>query len=75
VSPQGGWSGDQIIGLIALVLSSGALLYAGRQFYHGRRATAGASLISIQESFRQAWARFTDTLKMIMGAGTAPFLR
>ncbi len=57
-----GWTWDQaanVSTVIALTLTVVGLIYAGRQFSHGRRAPA-AALLTIQESFRQAWARFVD---------------
>ena len=47
--------------LAALVLNAIALGYAARQLWVGRRGASAAALISLNESFRQAWLLFSNT--------------
>jgi hypothetical protein len=50
------WAG--IAALVAILLNVLAVVYAAGQLKVARRAAAGASLIPLAESFRQAWLQF-----------------
>lgn len=45
--------------LVALILNVVAIAFAVIQLKAGQRASSAASLISLHESFRQAWLQFT----------------
>jgi hypothetical protein len=46
--------------LIALILNVAALVFAGYQLKIGRRGTSASALITLNESFRQAWLHFSN---------------
>jgi hypothetical protein len=57
------WSG--VATIIALFVGIGALIYAGAQLALARKAGSGASLIALNEAFRQNW-------QIYLNASTAP---
>jgi hypothetical protein len=46
--------------LIAFVATVVALVFTARQLLHGRKAASAATLVSLNESFRQAWLQFSN---------------
>lgn len=44
--------------LVALILTAIALIFTGQQLLIGRRSASATALISLNESFRQAWLHF-----------------
>lgn len=46
------------VAVLSLVLTLGALAFAILQLSYARVASSGSLLVSIQENFRQAWARY-----------------
>jgi hypothetical protein len=50
----------EIVSTVANVATVIALLIAVWQFAAGKRSSSGAAVITLNEAFRQAWARFLD---------------
>lgn len=54
------WSWTDAISATANVATVIALVFTLLEFRSGRRAASASAVISINESFRQAWTRFLD---------------
>ena len=54
----------KIATIVGLPATTAALLYVIRQFKLGRLTASAGSLIALQESLRQSWIRYTETLQI-----------